>query len=98
MRIREYISGLDYQQLLLAKDVIDERITEIRNESKTALWIVCDDDLNYAAFTEDKHMQAVERMAEEAKKYASTFPDVRVRFEVIKRFFRESEVAEMLSL
>lgn len=62
------------------------------------LWVVCDDMLNYACFREDQYAEAVDRLCEEIQKEAKRLHGQPLKFELLKRRFRESEVAEMLAL
>jgi hypothetical protein len=101
MSIDDFLSGLDYEQLAYCHDKAKLLLQRKEDEKKVPLWVVSDEDLNYAWFKENDYTSAVDRMIEEIRREAARDRPVHVGnvgmgFYLNKRRYRESEVAELL--
>jgi hypothetical protein len=70
MSIRNYLKGLDLQQLRHAKEVAEELIADKEAEDKVRLWAVSNEGMNLEFFSDADYLKAAEYLLQEAKENA----------------------------
>ena len=97
MSTRDYLRGLDIDQLRFARDEASRLIEEKLKQEKVPVWVVADDYLNYAAFELGRHSEAVDRLVAEIKAYAEKNPGQPVKLWLIKSYFFQDEAEQILN-
>lgn len=98
MSIADFLRGLDYDQLKVAKEQIDRLIKQKESEQKVALFVIHNEDMNYAAFRVDQYAEGVDDLCKEIRKFVARHPGADVNFTMQKHWFRPHEVDDMLAL
>ena len=98
MNLRESINKLNYSDLCRVRGWVKEAIIRKLDEEKVSVWMVCDEDLNYACYPIDQHGKAVEKMAELALKHAESEKDMPITLMVQERKIEESELQDFYAL
>jgi hypothetical protein len=96
MGTREYLKGLDYDQLHYARDCADDLIKAKDAETRVLVWVVSTDCRNVGGFLEHDYQKAVERAHLAVDLEAKDGTGFTIQVEAERR--RESEVPEMLTL
>lgn len=70
MSIRDYLKGLDLEQLRHAIEVAEGLIADKEAEDKVLLWVVSNEAMNLEFFSDADYLKAAEYLLEEAKENA----------------------------
>lgn len=95
MSTTEYLKGLDYDQLLFARDCADGLIKAKEAEARVPIWVVTTDCANVGAFLEHDYQRAVERAHVAVDMEANSGQGFVIQVEQESR--RVSEVPKMLA-
>jgi len=98
MNTKEFLSELDYDQLVYAKKCCADLMSYKERESKIPLWIVSDDCVNLGAFVKDQYKEACELLSKEVMKRYELYGDGDVNYEIRLIYYKESEAKDMLKL
>jgi abortive infection bacteriophage resistance protein len=97
MNTNEFLSKLDYDQLVRAREICFDLIEKKKKETKIPLWIVSD-DVNLGAFVKDQYKEACELLCKEIMKRHKLYGEGDIEYEIKLKYFRESEAKDMLKL
>jgi len=98
MSTTEYLSKLNIDQLLFAREEADRRIKEIKDKPRVTVWIV-EHITNAACFYEHDFAAAKEKLAEIILSEEFTASDIRHSHpQILKVRLYESEVADYMEL
>lgn len=93
---RDFLSILDHDQLVRARELAEELIKRKDAEQRVSLWVVSNDCMNVAAFPSEDYGKAVARAHRLLDEEATRGHGIVVQVESER--YRESEVAGMLAL
>jgi hypothetical protein len=95
MSTKGYLKGLDYDQLLYARNCADELIKAKDAETRVPIWVVSGDCRNVGGFLECDYLKAVERAHQLIDEEAKSGRGFVIQVEQERR--RENEVPDILA-
>lgn len=90
---KEYMAGLDLQQLRFARDHVEDLIRQKESESKVVIYRVCEDGLCYGSYLDFRI--AVKRLVQVAGDYTH-LSDIPRELSISKQRVPESEVGDYI--
>lgn len=92
---REFLQGLSYDQLIKAREIVNDLIDEKQRETKVPLWRVCDDAVVYGWFPETDYLKAANCLSETARDLVEKgYQNEELHLELYK--VHESELSDYL--